>query len=138
MTTVTVPSLILALYENEMRKIVKEVIVAVSEEFQLELDKVTLAVERRLDFNLKPVPDARGEKVKVKKKEKVVIEDTREQCLARVKKMGMFCQCTRQASTNDDEFCKGHILHQRRKWGRIDEAEPIVEVKTREKKTGRS
>jgi hypothetical protein len=128
MTTVTVPSLILALYENEMRKVVKEVIAAVSEEFQLELDRVTLAVTSRLNFHIEPVPDARSEKIKMKARKKVVVEDMREQCFARIKKQGgAFCQCTRMAASNNDEFCSAH--NGQLKWGRIDEDEPLVQAR---------
>ena len=143
MTTATVPSLILTLYENEIRKMIKEVVIAVSDEFTLDPAKVTLAIEQRLNFKLKVVPDARGERTKVnkaikglndeakeKKKEK---DETKEQCTARLRKRGVFCQCSRYAGFNDGVFCKAHEEKENRRWGRMDDPVPDVKVRNRSK-----
>lgn len=143
MTTATVPSLILTLYENEIRKIVKEVVVAVSDEFTLDPIKVALAIEQRLNFKLTVVPDARGERAKItkavkglndqvkeKKKEK---DENKEQCAARLRKRGVFCQCSRYAGYNDGVFCRAHEDKENRRWGRMEDTVPDVKVRNRAK-----
>lgn len=126
MTTPMIPEFILTLYENEVRAIVKKVNVAISKEYNLNVIDLNNLVEEKVGLKLAIIPEE-FENIKiVKKKCKNIDPEIR--CIARIKKDGLFCQCS--AKFKEDKICGKH-LKSKMIYGTIND--PLPEEKFKRK-----
>lgn len=130
MTAPMIPDYVLTLYENEIRKIVKKCIARISEENSLSAADLENQVADII--SLKIVSED-FEKVTITKKiaKKVVSDENR--CVGRMKRQGVFAQCTRCGKDVDGELlCKSHT--KKTPWGKVTDPPPAENV-TRSRKT---
>jgi hypothetical protein len=106
MTTATVNSFILGLYENEMRRVMGEVVDAMVERFHIDKGEALKTIEHKLDFEMKPAPSSETFKVVRKKKREKKAPVERFQCCAMTNKKQ---QCSRYAEEGQD-VCKLHAV----------------------------
>lgn len=129
-----IPDYVLTLYENEIRKIVKKCIARISDENNLSAADLENQVADII--SLKIVSED-FEKVTITKKiaKKTVPEEDR--CVARMKRQGVFAQCTRCGTCKEDAegavLCKIHT--KKTPWGKITDPPPAAENVTRSRKS---
>lgn len=114
MTTATVHEVVLGLYEDEVRRIIGEVVGAVAVRFDLDKDEVEEAVRDKLNFELTLAPRKENFRVVECRRAPCVREERAQCCALTCKKT----QCTRRVLTAKDEFCSTHLERQR--FGRVD------------------
>ena len=128
MTAPMIPDYILTLYENEIRKVVKKCIVRISEENDLNVASLESQIADIISLE---IVSEDFEKVTITKKiaRKKIVSDE-ERCVARVKRTGVFSQCTR-CSASSSMLCKIHT--KKTPWGQITDPPPEENV-TRSRK----
>ena len=111
MTTSMIPDYVLALYENEIRKVVQKVLKNISEEFNIDIKELEKSAASEVTLKLIS-EDFESVTITRKNKVKKLVENEK-RCVARIKKNGLYMQCTRESK--DDMMCKMHstkkLLH---------------------------
>lgn len=103
MTTPMIPDYIITLYENEIRKVVRSVLTVVSEDYNLNLKELEAKASNIIRLELIP---EEFENISITKKKGNIKIDDANRCIARMKKNGIFVQCTRTGKPN--QMCKTH------------------------------
>lgn len=132
MTTVMVPDFIINMYEDEVKKVVNQVIVHISERFEINKDEIIEGVEKNLEMKLNVVPDSELKVVITHKKPRAQInQETR--CIARLKKGGLFYQCSCKRNEAYDMLCTRHGKATSLKHGTINDELPKENLKRRQR-----
>lgn len=115
MTTVTVSKFVLGLYEDEMRRVIDDVLDALVEKLHIDKDDAQKAIESKLAFSLTMAPPSETFVVKRRKRREKKVKPEKEQCVALTNKKN---RCTRFATLGSD-MCNAHCMNC--KFGRIDD-----------------
>jgi len=120
-----IPEFICHVYEEEVRKVVNQVIDHISTRFSLDKDDIATGVEKNIQMKLEIIPESE-QTFKIQKKTTVAAEN---RCIARIKKKGLYCQCAFKKVS--DDLCTRHGKADVLKWGTINDELPKENLKRR-------
>lgn len=115
MTTPLIPDFVIAMFENEIRGIIQQVI-GIAVEQGAQHDTLTKLVEKRIGMSLKVVTEDK-ELVKIMRVKPRKVPCIKERCTARIVKNGVLCQCSFH-QFEMETVCKKHMKRPT-KWGLI-------------------
>ena len=117
-----IPEFILTLFENEIKAIIKKTNLAISVEYNLNVEDLNKFVEDKVGLKLEIIPDE-VENFQIKKTKNKVIEPEK-RCIGRLKKNGLFCQCKFKFGENENKLCGKHSKCVVLKYGTINDPVP--------------
>ena len=107
MTTTAVNQAILDLYENEVRRVIGQVVNVVSTKFDLDKHKVEAAITDTLDFELTMAPPSENFVFKRRERKPKKEKEIKPQCCEITSRK---TQCSRRVATMNDMYCYMHLL----------------------------
>lgn len=115
------PDFVIGLFENEIRRVLKEVIDVGVDKFKLSREAYEAAIEQKIGMGLQLVTE-NEEIVKITRNKPRAIPPDNERCKARILKHGLYCQCMFR-KVSKSMFCARHT-NTPSKHGIITQAEP--------------
>ena len=110
MTTATVTDFVLTLYENEVRRVVGEVVKTIVDKYDLNKADVDATITDTLNFELSLATPSETFVIKRKYPREKKVKVERPQCCALTLKQK---QCSRRCVTMNDLFCTVHLEQQK-------------------------
>lgn len=106
MTTPMLPDFIISLFEDELKKIIRNILDHISTECHIDKQQLEHIVENKLNMPLHVITQYE-EVIKIQKIKPRSIPTEENRCIARTYKNGIFDRC--MCSKKKGEFCKRHL-----------------------------
>lgn len=107
MTTPVIPDFIISLFENEIRKIVTQIIESITQELKVDQAKLEDMIQTKLKLSLQIVPE-NTELVRIQRIKPRKVPPMEDRCMAMIMRNGILSQCHHYKKI--DDFCTRHNL----------------------------